>query len=569
MEKAQAEQLFQRAVALQEAGKADQAQPLYEQILTSFPAYPHVPHLLGVIMGQHGDWYLARRLIESSLIVHPNDADALSNLGWALFNLGLFDKALARCEQAVSLNAGHARAWFTQGLALHQLGRYPDAVHAYGKALALRPDMVEALNHRGRSLHVLERYDDALQDYDKALTLLPGFADVHNNRGSALTMLGRHEEAMASFQQAVRLNPQFPEALFNLGLGLQTAERLEEALAHYEAALQLKPAYPEALLYRAHVLQRLHRVPQIAAASLDRALALRPDYFEAINGRANILGQLEQYAEALENYDRALAMRPDAHEAHHNRGHALRELGRLDEAAQAYREAMRWGGDARGGLFVLAALGEADTPPLAPKDFIVSLFDRYADGFDDHLVGILKYQAHEKLCQAVLKMRPTGSFDVLDLGCGTGLCGPLLKPIARTLTGVDLSPRMLQTAGRRGVYSALVEDDVAAFLHKSSPRSFDVLVSTDVFIYIGDLGEVFAGASSALRPGGLFGFSIETSETGDFVLRPTRRYAQSLAYIRRLAAEHGFEVATCEPTVLRKEHGADTEGAVVVLRAAG
>lgn len=568
MEKAEAEQLFQRAVAHQEAGRPDEARPLYERILASFPAYPHVPHLLGVIMGQHGDWFLARRLMESSLIVHPKDADALSNLAWALFNLGLHDKALARCEQATALNEGQARAWFTSGLALHQLGRYADAVAAHGRALALRPDLVEALNHRGRSLHVLERYAEALQDYDRALALLPGFADAHNNRGSALTMLGRHEEAQQSFQQALRLQPRFPEALFNVGLGLQTTERLDEALAHYEAALQIKPDYPEALLYSAHVLQRLHRMPQLAVARLDRALLLRPNWFEALNGRGNILGQLEQYAEALDNYDQALALRPDSAETHHNRGHALRELGRLDEAAQAYREAMRLGGDSRGGLFVLAALGQAEAPPVAPKDFIVSLFDRYADGFDDHLVGTLQYQAHERLCESVLALRPSGAFDIADLGCGTGLCGPLLRPIARSLTGVDLSPRMLQAAGRRGAYSALAEDDVAKFLRQSAPRSFDILVSTDVFIYIGDLREVFAGAKHAIRPQGLFGFSIETSESEDFVLRHTRRYAQSLAYIRRLAAEHGFEVLRADAATLRKERGADTAGHIIVLGAA-
>ena len=567
MEKAEAEQLFQRAVDHQQAGRIDDAQPIYEEILANFPAYPHVPHLLGVIIGQRGDWYLARRLIESSLIVHPQDADALSNLAWALFHLGLHDKAVARCDQAIALAPDHARAWFTRGLALHQLGRTEDAVAAYDRALQLRPDLAEALNHRGRSLHLLERYEEALQSYDKALALLPGFADAHNNRGSALTLLGRHEEALESFQQALRLQPRFPEALFNLALSLQTKERFEEALGYYEMAVQLKPDYPEALLYRAHVLQRLHKMPQVAVASLDRALSMRPDYFEALNGRANILGQLEHYAEALENYDRALALRADMHETHHNRGHALRELGRLDEAAAAYREAMRLGGDASGGLFVLAALGQADAPPVAPKDFVVSLFDRYATGFDDHLVGTLQYQAHEKLCEAVLKVRPSGAFDIADLGCGTGLCGPLLKPIAKSMTGVDLAPRMLEAASRRGTYTALVEDDVASFLQKSAPRSFDILVSTDVFIYIGDLQPVFAGARNAIRSQGLFGFSIETSETEDFVLLHTRRYAQSLAYIRRLANEHGFEILSMEPSVLRKERGADTPGHVIVLRA--
>jgi predicted TPR repeat methyltransferase len=230
---------------------------------------------------------------------------------------------------------------------------------------------------------------------------------------------------------------------------------------------------------------------------------------------------------------------------------------------------VRNGGNAESGLFALAALGQETAPPVAPADYIVSLFDGYADRFDDHLVNRLKYQAHERLCEALMDFKPPPQCDIVDLGCGTGLCGPLLAPLAKSMTGVDLSPKMLEAAGKRGVYTSLVKDDVNAFLHAHAPQSFDLVVSTDVFIYIGDLQSVFAGVKKAIRADGLFGFSIEASEDADFVLRPTRRYAQSPAYIARLAAANGFEVLRMEPTVLRKEHGVDTAGYVAVLRSAG
>ncbi|MEP6790486.1 MAG: tetratricopeptide repeat protein, partial [Ramlibacter sp.] len=356
---------------------------------------------------------------------------------------------------------------------------------------------------------------------------------------------------------------------FNLGLGLQNADRLDEALARYEAALEIKPDYPEALMHRAIVLQRMRKLPQDCVASLDHALALRPGYFEALNARANILAQLEQYADSLANYDAALKIKPDFHAAHLNRGHALRELGRLDEAAAAYRDALHHGGDPGSGLYALAAMGEAKPPPIAPAGYIVSLFDGYAERFDAHLVGRLMYQAHERLCEAILAHSPSPQSDVLDLGCGTGLCGPLLRPIARRMTGVDLAPRMLEEARKREIYDELVKEDIAVFLQGQPPASFDVLVSTDVFIYIGDLQPVFSGARKCMRPGGLFGFSIEAEKDGgeDFVLRETRRYAQSTAYIRRLAADNGFEVLRMEPSVIRKEHGTDTNGYIAVLRA--
>jgi predicted TPR repeat methyltransferase len=566
MDRARADALFSRAMELQQAGQWSDARPLYEELLAAVPDYPHAPHLLGVIVSQQGDWFYARRLIESSLVPRPHDADALANLGWALFHLGEYHNALARCDAAIELDAGHARAHVTRGLALRLLGRLEEAVAALERALELRPAMADAHNYRGQCLHALGRYAQAMENYDAALRLNPQYADAYNNRGASLTLLDRPAEAMESFRQALALQPHFAEALFNIGLNLQQERRYEEAMSHYEAALELKPHYPEALVYRAFALRRLRRSPQQCLASLDRALSLRPHYFDAVNGRANLLGELGQYGPALENYDYALTLNDRNAETHLNRGHALRELGRLEEAAKAYREALRLGVDSQAGLYALAAMGQEQAPPVAPADYIVSLFDNYAERFDEHLVGTLKYQAHERLCEALLALGPPRG-DVLDLGCGTGLCAPLLQPLARRMTGVDLSSRMLELAHQRGLYSELVCEDLVAFLGRQPGAAWDLVVSTDVFIYIGELAPVFAGARRVLRPGGLFGFSIESTDAADFVLQPTRRYAQSPAYVRRLANRHGFELLQLQPCVIRKEKSADTPGHIAILRA--
>lgn len=570
MNKSEADAAFAQAIEHQQAGELAQAQALYEQILAAHPTYLHVPHLLGVIVSQQGNWFLARRLIEGALALQANDSDAQANLGWVLVNLGLYDKAIARCDQALAIAPGHARAQLTRGMALRLAGRLEEAVAALDQLLAQHPAMAEAIHSRGQALHSLGRHAEALQCFDWVVHNRPGYAEAWNNRGASLMLQDRAEDARASFEQALHCQPDYPEALFNLGSALQLQRRYEEALALYERALALRPAYPEALMHRAFALQALRRAPHDCVASLDRALALRPGYFEALNGRANVLGQMGQYAEALENYEEALRMKPDFHEALLNRGHALREMGRLDEAAASYREAIRCGGDAQAGLFALAAMGQEAAPAVAPQDYIVSLFDGYADKFDDHLVGRLKYQAHERLCETLLPLAATlcgpGPHDVLDLGCGTGLCAPLLAPVARSMTGVDLSPGMLDAARRRDLYTELACQDVTQFLH-GGDSLFALVVSTDVFIYIGDLDPVFAGVRRRMPAGGLFGFSIEACEGADFILQATRRYAQSPGYIRRLAATHGFEVLQLDPTAIRKEHGQDMPGFIAVLKA--
>ena len=61
--------------------------------------------------------------------------------------------------------------------------------------------------------------------------------------------------------------------------------------------------------------------------------------------------------------------------------------------------------------------------------------------------------------------RETGRlFDVLDAGCGTGLCGPLLRTRAKRMTGVDLSPKMIEWAAERGIYDRLAAEELTTFL---------------------------------------------------------------------------------------------------------
>ncbi len=566
MDRTAADTAFSQAVEHQQAGRLAQARALYEQIMQAHPIYPHVPHLLGVIVSQQGDWFLARRLIESALLLHASDADALANLGWVLVNLGLYERAVGRCDQALALAPGHARAHTTRGQALRLSGRHQEAIDAFNRALSLNPALQDALHGRSQSLYALQRFNEALQGFELMLQNQPGHAEAWNSRGASLMLLDRADEAKASFERALQCHPDYAEAMFNLGSALQLERRYDEALALYDQALQRRPAYPEALMHRAFAMQALRRRPHECVASLDQALALRPGYFEALNGRANVLGQMSQYAEALENYDEALRIKPDFHEAWLNRGHALRELDRLDEAAASYREAIRCGGDARGGLFALAAMGHEPPPGIAPAEYIVTLFDNYAERFDAHLVGRLQYQAHERLCEALLPLAGQGPHDVLDLGCGTGLCAPLLAPVAGRMTGVDLSARMLDAARQRGLYSDLACQEVTQFLQGEGPR-YGLVVSTDVFIYIGDLDPVFAGVRQRMHAGGLFGFSIESCEGADFTLQASRRYAQSPDYIRRLAAKHGFEVLKMDPLSLRKEHGQDLPGHIAILKA--
>ena len=200
----------------------------------------------------------------------------------------------------------------------------------------------------------------------------------------------------------------------------------------------------------------------------------------------------------------------------------------------------------------MAALGDQPPPIASPARYIANLFDLHADNFDRKLIDNLKYRTPTLLANAIKRIVSSNALDILDLGCGTGLMGVCLRPLGRTLTGVDLSTNMLEKARQREIYDHLICSELINFL-QTQDKNFDLAVAADVFIYIGDLAVVFREVRRALRDSGLFCFSVEATDESNFVLRSTKRYAHSIDYLQKLAGEYQFVVNTIEPQIIRQE----------------
>jgi predicted TPR repeat methyltransferase len=218
--------------------------------------------------------------------------------------------------------------------------------------------------------------------------------------------------------------------------------------------------------------------------------------------------------------------------------------------------------------FQLASITGEEQFEAAPAEYVTALFDNYAETFDRHLRETLKYRAPELLVEAIKAARPRAAATVVDLGCGTGLCGPLLRPIAKHLTGIDLSQRMIGQARQRGVYDELLVDELTAFLNVRFAQ-FDVAIAADVFGYIGELRPILSTAAQALRVDGLLGFTVEKHEGEGFILNPTRRYAHSIGYIRSVLGDLPLEEVSATEAALRIEKKQDVRGWIIVLRRRG
>lgn len=490
---------------------------------------------------QRGDRGQAEALYAEVLRHQPDNFDALHLLGVLARQGGAVQDAIALIGRAIALDPTQAIAHCNLGAALQDAQRPADALASLERALALQPAYPLALYNRGNALRKLGRLDEALLSYDAALALTPAYADALCNRGVTLQLQGRLDEALDNFGRALELQPDHAASYGGAGVALQGLGRYDEALEAYRSAVEIDP-----------------------------------DYAEAWRNHGTAMQRVGEYRGALASHERALRIAPGNAQTHVYRGNALRALKRGDEAAAAYRDALACGADAASVEFLLAALGGGPerAPAAPPQHYVAALFDQYAADFDRHLLDLLQYRAPQLLAAALAAHLPAAALDTADLGCGTGLCGPLLKPFSRTLAGVDLSPRMLEQAGQRQVYDRLDCAAIEPWLAAQPTASLGLLAAADVLGYVGALDGLFGAARHALRPGGLFAFTVEAlapqeDDGGGVMLRPSGRYAHAQSYVVAQAAGHGFAVLAIEAHVLRQDEGRDIAGLVAVLALPG
>ena len=331
--------IFKQAIASFQAGRLNDAERHFKEVLRHQPNHVAALNLLSVLLTRLGRCGEAEPYIKLALKLNSNSDATFYNYGLILKALNRPNEARERFSQALAINATVAETWNNRGTILNEIERYDDAIADFDKAISLQPKFSGAFCNKGKSLGKLKRYDEALTAYDKALTLNPDLAEAWVGRGNVFNELKRYDEAFAAYDKALTLNPDLAEAWLGRGNVFKELKRYDEAFAAYDKALALKPDLAEAWLGRGNVFYDLKRYDE-AFAAYDRALALKPDLAEAWLGRGNVFTDLNRYGEAFAAYDKALALKPDLTEAYNNRGVLHQELMQIGNAIADYNKAI-------------------------------------------------------------------------------------------------------------------------------------------------------------------------------------------------------------------------------------
>jgi predicted TPR repeat methyltransferase len=410
--------------------------------------------------------------------------------------------------------------------------QFVEAQEVYRRVLESAPDHPRALHYAGVLAHQQGRNGEALALIERSLALVPDQADWYSNLGVVLQSHARLERAIDSYRRAIAIDPSHANAHNNLGVLLRATGQPVEAEAAYRTAIRLSPEHIDAYTNLGILLNGLKRTEE-AAACYCRVITLRPKHREARKLLALAhctLGEVGKAAKILEEW---LEEEPENPIAQH----------------------------------MLASCTGRDVPDRASNAFIEATFDSFASSFESKLER-LSYRA-PALIGAMLEdfgVERSHHLDVLDAGCGTGLCGAIVAPFARRLVGVDLSEGMLAHAKDKNVYHALTKAELTEYLRDHS-EAFDLIVSADTLVYFGDLTGVIAALAGALRPNGLVVFTLEhaVADSVDYRLELHGRYSHARAYVERLLTLSGLQSKIIQAE-LRTEAGAAVPG--LVIRAA-
>lgn len=427
----------------------------------------------------------------------------------------------------------------------------------------------EALN-MAIELHRNQQLEGAVELYSRLLNAAPGHPDLLHFLGLAWFQRGYPDKAVKSLRAAISQQPGYADFHSNLGNIFMSEGRLEEALASYQQALELVPGRADfhnnlGALYRA--------TGQLEAAKAEylRAIELEPEHFRAYNNLGMLAAACGDTEAAVRYYCQSITLTPGHPEGHKLLGLAYYQLGRLQEAAAVFHDWLQVDPGNPTALHHLAACSGHDVPARAADDYVEQTFDGFASSFEEQLQNRLSYRAPEHVVAALQRYlpQPDGQFDILDLGCGTGLCGPLVAPWAANLTGVDLSVGMLNKAESKHCYHRLYKIELTDFLLKPEQQGvWDLILSADTLCYFGPLERVVAAAHGALRPGGLLAFSVEDAvgkaAPAGHVLNPHGRYAHTEDYLRSCLAEADFDLLSIDGVTLRTEGGKPVPGWVLV-----
>lgn len=500
------ENLERQALVLFNEKEYEKALEIYILLFKGNPKVENYAISCGNCYDALGDKQQAINFYNYALKINRHSEAAKLNLSTIFYEIGDYKKAESYAKDILKSNQNNIMAWQNLANIAYCSANYEDALVYYKKMYEIDNNSYVALINIANTYFALYKYVMALEYASKSLEQNSESAIAYLIAGNSLKALGKYGKSINKYIQAFELDSTNAEILNNLS-------EAHHAINDWENALMFAWKY----------MKRI--VEPSSAIFLNFGYLLYECYSEKSENLA------KQYAEKW------IKLFPDNKIVIH----------------------------------MANAILNGEALQNSESEFIRETFDAFAPDFDATLES-LEYQAPsliEKELEKYISLSLFKKYKILDLGCGTGLCGLKLKKYAKFkgMIGVDLSEKMLAKAKERGIYSELICEDICTYLESSS-NFYDIITASDVWTYFGDLTRAFVRVSKSLISGGLFVFTISenTENNKDFYMVPSGRFVHNINYIEKLLKSSGLKTLSATKCVLRNEAENPVYGYVVVAQ---
>lgn len=461
-----------------------------------------------------------------------------------------------------------------------------EIIDAYQQAVTLNPSDAKAHHHLAMYYSQQNQCSVALQHFEAALRAEPNFLDAHYHAGLLLFKNNEWAMAEAQFLSVLALEVEHIPAHFYLGVLALQAEKLSQAEKHFQCLLMVNPDHVPTLI-NLGALELKRDAGQAAISYFTQALALDGNNSEARRNLAATFMHYDRFDNALTHYQELKKTSQLEIEDLYNMGVATAALGQLTVASDYYQQillqqathgaalnnlaaihirlgrrseaimllqrALQAQPNDTASQFMLEVLLNKKQDPGASQEYVRNLFNNYAFHYEQHVQKILQYSLPQQSIEMLREFQKGMFQHVLDLGCGTGLSGAVLRASSVQLTGVDLSCKMLSQARDKHIYDQLIEADIVSFLREKQ-QCYDLVQALDVLPYFGELEVLFDAICSRLNINGVFIFSSEISEERSWKIQDSMRFCHHSSYIQTLLDSHSMRILQSSRVVARQEN---------------
>ena len=230
---------MQKALQLHQAGRRQEAEGLYRQVLAQQPNHAAAQHFLGLLLHQTGRSDEGLELIEQSVTLQPENADFLNNMGTVM----------------------------------RDYGRVAAAIDFFRGAVDIRPDQLAARDNLGSSLKQLGQFEEAEQIYRGTIGRNAFHARARTGLAETLQEAGRLDEAIGVFREALSIRPKDAELLYGLGVAMMEKGKLAEAADLARQAVAVAPGMARAWLLLTQVKRQTERDAELSGMEVQHAKA--------------------------------------------------------------------------------------------------------------------------------------------------------------------------------------------------------------------------------------------------------------------------------------------------------